>query len=362
MDEATLAAAAQAVVENRLARRRLARLTGLASLEDGYLVQQRANELLEAQLGRARRPQDRRHHRSDAALHPCAGAAGRRDLRATAPSRRRHGPALGPCPARHRDGDRGPPRGGAAARPEPYGRDEMAGAVAAMMAAIELVDDRYVDFATIGAPTLVADNAFDAGSVLGAPVTQLARPRPRRADRPHVPGRRADRRGPQRLAARPPAGRAGLARQPSLAPGAGAGCRHVRQPGHHDAGAMGRRAVAMADRGRGAGRGLGDGGVSRPAPASCWPRRERSSWRSVHRPAKDTPPDAARPDPARRQPARRPAGARHPDQGRDDPGGRARRSTRAGTTSSTCRAGWSARRSSTAISTWTRPCRSGCRG
>ena len=55
-------------------------------------------------------------------------------------------------------------------RPEPYGREDMAGAVAGMMAAIELVDDRYAAFATIGAPTLIADNAFDAGSLLGAPV------------------------------------------------------------------------------------------------------------------------------------------------------------------------------------------------
>src|SRR5688572_4136028 len=37
------------------------------------------------------------------------------------------------------------------------------------LAAIELVDDRYEDFATIGAATLIADNAFDAGSILGAP-------------------------------------------------------------------------------------------------------------------------------------------------------------------------------------------------
>jgi 2-oxo-3-hexenedioate decarboxylase/2-keto-4-pentenoate hydratase len=36
-----------------------------------------------------------------------------------------------------------------------------------MMAAIELVDDRYQDFAAIGGATLIADNAFDAGSVLG---------------------------------------------------------------------------------------------------------------------------------------------------------------------------------------------------
>ena len=32
------------------------------------------------------------------------------------------------------------------------------------------MSDRYADFTTIGAATLVADNAFDAGSVLGAPV------------------------------------------------------------------------------------------------------------------------------------------------------------------------------------------------
>ena len=69
------------------------------------------------------------------------------------------------------------------------GRDRLDGLVEAMLVvtsglelddtlrtivhtAIELVDDRYVDFAAIGAPTLVADNAFDAGSVLGAPVTR----------------------------------------------------------------------------------------------------------------------------------------------------------------------------------------------
>ena len=57
------------------------------------------------------------------------------------------------------------------ARDLPYGRDEVANAVASFHAAIELVDDRYVDFATIGGPTQIADNAFDAGSVLGEPVT-----------------------------------------------------------------------------------------------------------------------------------------------------------------------------------------------
>ena len=81
-----------------------------------------------------------------------------------------------------------------------------------MMASIELVDDRYDDFATIGGPTQIADNAFDAGGVLGAPVTRwhgldLAALTARTLAR-----RPADRRGPQRRAARPSAGCAGLAR------------------------------------------------------------------------------------------------------------------------------------------------------
>ncbi|WP_232666855.1 2-keto-4-pentenoate hydratase [Pseudonocardia sp. TRM90224] len=44
---------------------------------------------------------------------------------------------------------------------------EAAGAVGACMAAIELVDDRYVDFTTLGAPTLIADDFFGAGCVIG---------------------------------------------------------------------------------------------------------------------------------------------------------------------------------------------------
>lgn len=52
-------------------------------------------------------------------------------------------------------------------RPQPYGRDEVATAVSAMMASIEIVDDRYIDFRRCGGATLIADNAFDAGCVLG---------------------------------------------------------------------------------------------------------------------------------------------------------------------------------------------------
>ena len=47
--------------------------------------------------------------------------------------------------------------------------DSVGGAVAEVMPAIEIVDDRYEDYASLGAPTLIADDFFDAGCVLGNP-------------------------------------------------------------------------------------------------------------------------------------------------------------------------------------------------
>jgi 2-oxo-3-hexenedioate decarboxylase/2-keto-4-pentenoate hydratase len=52
----------------------------------------------------------------------------------------------------------------------PVDRAMAARAVGACMAAIEIVDDRYVDYSTLGAPTLIADDFFGAGCVLGQPV------------------------------------------------------------------------------------------------------------------------------------------------------------------------------------------------
>jgi 2-oxo-3-hexenedioate decarboxylase/2-keto-4-pentenoate hydratase len=52
----------------------------------------------------------------------------------------------------------------------PYDRDAVAAAVGACMAAIEVVDDRYVDYRSLDVPTLIADDFFNAGCVLGAPV------------------------------------------------------------------------------------------------------------------------------------------------------------------------------------------------
>lgn len=57
-------------------------------------------------------------------------------------------------------------------RPQPYTRDEVAQAVDCLMPGIELVDERYQDFHSLGVPTLVADDFFNAGCVLGDPVRE----------------------------------------------------------------------------------------------------------------------------------------------------------------------------------------------
>jgi len=50
-----------------------------------------------------------------------------------------------------------------------FTREDVAGAVGACFAAIEVVEDRYVDYAALGAPSLIADDFFGAGCVLGEP-------------------------------------------------------------------------------------------------------------------------------------------------------------------------------------------------
>ena len=51
----------------------------------------------------------------------------------------------------------------------PFDREAVSSAVASCMAAIEIVDDRYVDYSKLDAPTLIADDFFGAGCVLGEP-------------------------------------------------------------------------------------------------------------------------------------------------------------------------------------------------
>jgi 2-keto-4-pentenoate hydratase len=58
----------------------------------------------------------------------------------------------------------------------PFTADAVAQAVEAYLPAIEIVDDRYVEWQTMGVPTLVADDFFAAGCVLGKPVARSAAP------------------------------------------------------------------------------------------------------------------------------------------------------------------------------------------
>jgi 2-keto-4-pentenoate hydratase len=59
---------------------------------------------------------------------------------------------------------------------EPFTAEWVMEAVDACHPAIEIVDDRYVQWETLGAPTLVADDFFAAGCVLGAPVARSRLP------------------------------------------------------------------------------------------------------------------------------------------------------------------------------------------
>jgi 2-keto-4-pentenoate hydratase len=169
MAQDRIAAAAAAVAENRLAGRRLGRLAGLETLEDGYAAQQEANRALEQRLGA------RVGHKIGGTTAPMRayinvpepiggevfastvhasgtvlplGSFVRPGVETEIAVRLKHGL---------------PPR------EQAYGRDEVTAATEAVMAAIEIVDDRYEDFRTIGAQTLLADNAFNAGSLLGEP-------------------------------------------------------------------------------------------------------------------------------------------------------------------------------------------------
>lgn len=58
----------------------------------------------------------------------------------------------------------------------PFTAEWVAEAIAAYHPAIEIVDDRYAKWETAGAPTLVADDFFAAGCVLGAGVPRIAAP------------------------------------------------------------------------------------------------------------------------------------------------------------------------------------------
>src|SRR6266404_6240246 len=59
---------------------------------------------------------------------------------------------------------------------EPFTAEWVAESIEAYLPAIEIVDDRYVDCQSLGAPTLVADDFFAPACVLGTPVPRTAAP------------------------------------------------------------------------------------------------------------------------------------------------------------------------------------------
>jgi 2-oxo-3-hexenedioate decarboxylase/2-keto-4-pentenoate hydratase len=58
----------------------------------------------------------------------------------------------------------------------PFTAEWVGEAIEAYLPAIEIVDDRYAEWQTLGAPTLVADDFFAAGCVLGDPVPRSQAP------------------------------------------------------------------------------------------------------------------------------------------------------------------------------------------
>ena len=140
------------------------------SLDDAYRVQATLNERLSGPLGPVcgrkigcTTPVMQRYLRID---HPCAGAlhAGRVHRSPATVAHAGHWRPGVECEIAVRLGRPLP------ADAAPYGRADVSVAVASCMAAIEIVDDRYDDFRGLDAASLIADDFFNAGAVVGAPV------------------------------------------------------------------------------------------------------------------------------------------------------------------------------------------------
>ncbi len=155
------------ILEARLAGRPLARLSGLQSLDDGYRLQKRANLELSRHFGPVvgikiggTTAAMRHYIGAPEPVFGCVFSAHLQRGRGRAELARFRRLGL-ESEIAVRLGRPLPLHGG------PHRPEEMEAVVAGMMAAVELVEDRYRDFTGVGAPTIVADNAFNAGLVLG---------------------------------------------------------------------------------------------------------------------------------------------------------------------------------------------------
>ena len=145
------------------------------SLEDAYLAQAALNARMSGSLGvvcgrkiGCTTPVMQRYLRIG---HPCAGAlhAGRVFRSPATVAHAAHWRPGVECEIAVRLGR---PLPAAAA---PFNHADVAAAVASCMAAIEIVDDRYEDFRALDAASLVADDFFSAGAVIGAEVSAWSR-------------------------------------------------------------------------------------------------------------------------------------------------------------------------------------------
>ena len=141
------------------------------SLEEAYRVQAALNERLGGSIGAVcgrkigcTTPVMQRYLRIE---HPCAGAlyAGRVHRSPATVAYGAHWRPGVECEIAVRLGESLP------AAKAPFDRADVAAAVESCMAAIEIVDDRYDDFRALDAASLVADDFFSAGAVLGTPVS-----------------------------------------------------------------------------------------------------------------------------------------------------------------------------------------------
>lgn len=170
MDQKNLSDAAALVARARIEGQALARLPDwccVHDLDDAYEAQERANCLLESSLGPrvgfkigATAESMRRYLGMD---EPAGGEVFASTVHVSGASiafARLQRPGIEteiavrlvrPLPA----------------RPARYSREEVGEAVGAVMAAIEVVDDRYTDFRAAGAPTIIVDNVFNAACILG---------------------------------------------------------------------------------------------------------------------------------------------------------------------------------------------------
>ncbi len=172
MDEAAIEAAAELLADARLARGRFAGFPEALRPSDeaaAYRVQDRLHALLEErgegpQAGHKIGCTTRVMQEYLGIRNPSAGGVLAGEVRtsgATVPTRGTS--RLGvECEVAVRIG-----RDMAAAS---WTRTEAAAAVEACLASIEVVEDRYADYGALDAPTLIADDFFGAGIVLGEPM------------------------------------------------------------------------------------------------------------------------------------------------------------------------------------------------